>query len=95
MHDRELFIDGRWRAARRGRRATIPDPATGELVGSTAIADTNDIGHLHIEEPAANESYRDSATLNEFQRPNFYQLATPPERNSTGAHRARALYDTS
>src|SRR6202041_1818667 len=44
MHDRELFIDGRWRAARQGRRVTIADPATGELVGSTAIADTNDIG---------------------------------------------------
>ena len=39
MHDRELFIDGRWRAAREGRRATIADPATGEPVGSTAIAD--------------------------------------------------------
>ena len=43
MYDRELFIDGRWRAAREGRRATIADPATGEPVGSTAIADTNDI----------------------------------------------------
>ena len=43
MHDRELFIDGRWRAARQGRRATIADPATGERVGSTAIADANDI----------------------------------------------------
>ena len=32
MHDRELFIDGRWRAAREGRRATIADPATGEPV---------------------------------------------------------------
>ena len=43
MHDRELFIDGRWRAARQGRRTTIADPATGEPVGSTAIADANDI----------------------------------------------------
>jgi hypothetical protein len=43
MHDRELFIDGRWRAARQGRRATIADPATGELVGSTAIADAKDV----------------------------------------------------
>src|ERR1700722_17252022 len=43
MHDRELFIDGRWRAAREGRRATIADPATGEPVGSTEIADANDI----------------------------------------------------
>ena len=33
MHDRELFIDGRWRAAPRGRVATIADPATGEPVG--------------------------------------------------------------
>jgi succinate-semialdehyde dehydrogenase/glutarate-semialdehyde dehydrogenase len=43
MQDRELFIDGRWRAAREGRRATIADPATGESVGSTAIADARDI----------------------------------------------------
>jgi hypothetical protein len=43
MHDRELFIDGRWRAARQGRRTTITDPATGEPVGSTAIADAKDI----------------------------------------------------
>jgi succinate-semialdehyde dehydrogenase / glutarate-semialdehyde dehydrogenase len=43
MHDRELFIDGRWRAAREGRRATIADPATGEPVGSTAIADIKDV----------------------------------------------------
>ena len=43
MHDRELFIDGRWRAAREGRRATIADPATGEPVGSTAIADAKDV----------------------------------------------------
>ena len=43
MHDRELFIGGRWRAAREGRRATIADPATGEPVGSTAIADAKDI----------------------------------------------------
>ena len=43
MHDRELFVDGRWRAARQGRRTTIADPATGEPVGSTAIADANDI----------------------------------------------------
>src|ERR1700735_2437754 len=44
MHDRELFIDGRWRAAREGRRTTIADPATGEPVGSTAIADAKDVG---------------------------------------------------
>jgi hypothetical protein len=43
MHDRELFVDGRWRSARQGRRAHIADPATGELVGSTAIADASDI----------------------------------------------------
>ena len=47
MHDRELFIDGRWRAAREGRRATIADPATGEPVGSTAIA----VGALPAETP--------------------------------------------
>ena len=29
MHERELFIDGRWRPAREGRRATIADPGDG------------------------------------------------------------------
>jgi acyl-CoA reductase-like NAD-dependent aldehyde dehydrogenase len=43
MRDRELFIDGRWRPARAGRRAPIPDPATGEFVGSTAIAGAADV----------------------------------------------------
>ena len=43
MHDRELFMDGSWRPAREGRRATIADPATGALVGSTAIADAKDV----------------------------------------------------
>src|SRR5271154_907410 len=43
MHDPQLFIDGRWRVAREGRRAKIADPAPGEPVGSTAIADANDI----------------------------------------------------
>jgi succinate-semialdehyde dehydrogenase/glutarate-semialdehyde dehydrogenase len=43
MHGPELFIDGRWRAAREGRRATITDPATGAPVGSTEIADAKDI----------------------------------------------------
>src|SRR5579872_6013549 len=36
MRDRDLFIDGRWRAARSGGRAPIVDPATREPVGSTA-----------------------------------------------------------
>ncbi|RBP11381.1 succinate-semialdehyde dehydrogenase/glutarate-semialdehyde dehydrogenase [Roseiarcus fermentans] len=43
MRDRELFIGGRWRPARQGRRALISDPATGDPVGSTAIADADDI----------------------------------------------------
>jgi succinate-semialdehyde dehydrogenase / glutarate-semialdehyde dehydrogenase len=43
MRDRDLFIDGRWRAARSGGRAPIADPATREPVGSTAIAEADDI----------------------------------------------------
>jgi succinate-semialdehyde dehydrogenase / glutarate-semialdehyde dehydrogenase len=43
MRARDLFIDGRWRPARSGRRLAINDPATGESVGSTAIADAGDI----------------------------------------------------
>jgi succinate-semialdehyde dehydrogenase / glutarate-semialdehyde dehydrogenase len=43
MSDRDLFIDGRWRPARQGGRASIADPATSEPVGSTAIAEADDI----------------------------------------------------
>ncbi len=43
MHERELFIEGRWRAAKAGRRLEIRDPATGEFVGSTALADGADV----------------------------------------------------
>jgi succinate-semialdehyde dehydrogenase/glutarate-semialdehyde dehydrogenase len=43
MRDRELFIDGAWRQGIAGRRLEIRDPATRELVGSTALADRGDI----------------------------------------------------
>ena len=43
MRERELFIDGRWRPAASGRRLDINNPATGEPVGSTAIADAADV----------------------------------------------------
>jgi succinate-semialdehyde dehydrogenase/glutarate-semialdehyde dehydrogenase len=43
MRERDLFIDGRWRPALNGRRLAINDPATGEYVGSTALADGADI----------------------------------------------------
>ncbi len=41
--DRGLYIDGTWVQAQDGRRYAIPDPATGESVGSTAIASAVDI----------------------------------------------------
>jgi succinate-semialdehyde dehydrogenase / glutarate-semialdehyde dehydrogenase len=43
LSERELFIDGRWTPARDGARLDIPDPATGERVGSTALAGAADI----------------------------------------------------
>jgi acyl-CoA reductase-like NAD-dependent aldehyde dehydrogenase len=43
MRERELFIGGAWRAAKSGRRLEIHDPATGERVGSTALADAADV----------------------------------------------------
>jgi acyl-CoA reductase-like NAD-dependent aldehyde dehydrogenase len=43
MRERDLFIDGRWRPAATGRRRDIFDPATGERVGSTAIAEAADV----------------------------------------------------
>jgi acyl-CoA reductase-like NAD-dependent aldehyde dehydrogenase len=43
MRERHLFIDGRWRPGQNGERIAINDPATGEFVGSTALADAADI----------------------------------------------------
>ncbi|MBV8105127.1 MAG: aldehyde dehydrogenase family protein [Hyphomicrobiales bacterium] len=43
MGERHLFIDGRWRPAQNGKQLAINDPATGEPVGSTALADAADI----------------------------------------------------
>jgi succinate-semialdehyde dehydrogenase / glutarate-semialdehyde dehydrogenase len=43
MRERELFIGGEWRAAKSGQRLEIHDPASGEWVGSTALADATDI----------------------------------------------------
>jgi acyl-CoA reductase-like NAD-dependent aldehyde dehydrogenase len=43
MTDRGLLIDGRWMAAREGGEAEIRDPATGEVVGRSAIAGPRDV----------------------------------------------------
>ena len=43
MSDRDLFIDGRWRPAASRHRLVINDPANGDRVGSTAIADAADV----------------------------------------------------
>ena len=43
MRDRNLFIDGAWRPSISGRRLEIRDPATGDLVGTTALADHADV----------------------------------------------------
>jgi succinate-semialdehyde dehydrogenase / glutarate-semialdehyde dehydrogenase len=41
--DRKLYIDGRWVDAVAGTTALIPDPATGEPVGTSAIAGLGDV----------------------------------------------------
>jgi succinate-semialdehyde dehydrogenase / glutarate-semialdehyde dehydrogenase len=43
VRERDLFIDGRWRPAASGRKLDIHDPATGERVGSTAMARAADV----------------------------------------------------
>jgi succinate-semialdehyde dehydrogenase / glutarate-semialdehyde dehydrogenase len=43
MMERGLFIDGAWREAIQGDRLEIRDPATGELVGSSALATRADV----------------------------------------------------
>ena len=40
---RDLFIDGEWRAAASGARIEIRDPATGEPVGTSALAAPGDV----------------------------------------------------
>ncbi len=41
--DRKLFIGGVWQDAADGNRISINDPATGELVGSSALASRRDV----------------------------------------------------
>ncbi|MGN6468075.1 MAG: aldehyde dehydrogenase family protein [Rhizobiaceae bacterium] len=41
--ERKLFIDGSWVDAAQGGRASIPDPATGDLVGTSSIAGRADV----------------------------------------------------
>ncbi|HWU62811.1 MAG TPA: aldehyde dehydrogenase family protein [Ensifer sp.] len=41
--DRKLYIGGRWQDAAKGETAEIRDPATGELVGTSAIASAVDV----------------------------------------------------
>ncbi|MGN6766636.1 MAG: aldehyde dehydrogenase family protein [Rhizobiaceae bacterium] len=41
--DRKLFIDGKWTDAATGNRASIPDPATRETVGTSSIAGRADV----------------------------------------------------
>ncbi|WP_246731833.1 aldehyde dehydrogenase [Methylocapsa sp. S129] len=43
MRERNLFIDGAWRPSVAGRRLEIKDPATGDLVGTTALANAADV----------------------------------------------------
>src|SRR5437763_1355136 len=43
MRERELLIDGHWREAHDRARLEIRDPATGEPVGSTALAGAADV----------------------------------------------------
>jgi succinate-semialdehyde dehydrogenase/glutarate-semialdehyde dehydrogenase len=39
----ELFIDGKWTPGRTGRRADVPDPATGDVIAGMAQADDADV----------------------------------------------------
>jgi succinate-semialdehyde dehydrogenase/glutarate-semialdehyde dehydrogenase len=43
MRERNLFVDGAWRPSITGRRLEIKDPATGDLVGTTALASAADV----------------------------------------------------
>ena len=46
MHERDLFIDGRWRASQSGRRLAINDPATRELEMGCIGVNVNDTTDL-------------------------------------------------
>lgn len=58
MTNRELFYDGAWMPAHSGTRADINDPATGETVGSSAIASADDVGSAVSAAVAARRSWR-------------------------------------
>lgn len=47
MRERELFYDGQWVGAANRARVQIHDPATGDIVGSSAVASDDDV-HLAV-----------------------------------------------
>ena len=58
--DRELFIDGGWHKAAAGARLEIKDPATGEHVGSTALAAAADVDRAVMAAQRAQPSWADA-----------------------------------
>jgi acyl-CoA reductase-like NAD-dependent aldehyde dehydrogenase len=75
--DRKLFIDGRWRDAAGGTTAIIHDPATGEPVGTSAIAGKADA----------------DAAVAAARRAFPGWAATHPDRRAAILHRAAALME--
>jgi acyl-CoA reductase-like NAD-dependent aldehyde dehydrogenase len=75
MRERHLFIDGCWRPGQNGERLAINDPATGEPVGSTALADATDI----------------DAAVNAAERAFPGWAATHPDARARILHRAADL----
>lgn len=73
--DRGLYIDGGWRRSASGDTVTIHDPATGELVGNSALAGAADV-----------DAAVDAATR---AQPDWAR--TPPEERATILHRAAEL----
>lgn len=63
--DRQLFIGGAWRDATSGERLVITDPATGERVGSSALASRADLDRAVT---AAEAALREWAGMHADQR---------------------------
>jgi acyl-CoA reductase-like NAD-dependent aldehyde dehydrogenase len=75
LMDRKLFIGGQWVEALEGARARISDPATGEAIGSSALAGRADVDRAVTTATAAFPAW----------------AATYPDERATILHRAADL----
>ncbi len=76
----ELYINGKWKTAKSGERLGISNPATGESLGTSAVAGKTDIA-LAVD--AARKAFHQWRSLSYHARARFlYSMARQMQKNS-------------